>query len=139
MQALFIFIRETMRKYRRGESMAVETRKILLKVLRDKEIVWVHFCYIPNDLYEKFFCMSGIDKRDFASYLSKWVKEDFGVKLNMVTYKDLETLRTLVKEHFESAYEELYGQRIGVNPEIRGWLRLWVSQNIMKELRELGQ
>lgn len=119
--------------------MVVETRKLLLKVLRNDEIVWVHFCYISNDLYEKFFRMPGVEKADFAYYLSKWVKEDFGVKLKMATYKDLETLRALVKEHFESVYEELYGQRIGVNPEIRGWLRLWVSQNIMKELKDYGK
>lgn len=114
--------------------MAVTSKKILLKVEKDNRFVWVHFCYIPSDLYVQFFRATGIDKSEFGSYLSKWAKADFGVKLSMSRYKDIETLKELVNTHFTQAYSELYSQRVGIVPEIKGWMRLWVSQNIMMEL-----
>lgn len=115
---------------------AVANRKILLKVLRNNEVSWVHFCYIPEDLYEKFFRVTQCEKSEFGAYLSKWARRDFNINLKMSDYKDIERLRQIVFRHFEEAYSELYKQRLGVTPEIRGWLRLWVSQNIMMELKD---
>lgn len=122
--------------------MAVTNRKILLKVLKhDKneqsdKWAWVHFCYVPEDLYIKFFQVTGCDKSAFGGYLSKWAQEDFKIKLKMSSFEDIQKLKAYILDHFIYAYNEIYTQRLGVVPEIRGWIRLWVSQNMMKEIQK---
>lgn len=108
--------------------------KILVKVLRNGEIKWTHFCYVSTDLYNQFFQATGIEKYEFGAFLSMWAKGDFDKKLSMTTYDDIQALRHLVKRKFIEEYAELYALTEEENPNISGWMRMWVSQHMRVEI-----
>lgn len=111
-----------------------QTSKILVKTIRDNTLKWSHFCYISSELYEEFFRVTECKKSDFGAFLSVWVQEDFGESLSMADFSDILRLKQLVYIKYRSEYSELYALKCGRNPEIRGWLRLWVSQHMMIEI-----
>jgi hypothetical protein len=107
-------------------------KKVLVKVIRDNEIQWVHFSAIPEDLYLKFFRVTGAETADLNAYLSKWCKEDFDVSLRMGTYNDIYHLKQAINERYQAEYTELYGSE--EMPDIRGWVRMWLSQHMKVEI-----
>ncbi len=109
-------------------------RKIVLKVLRGDTWQWVHFCYIQNALYEQFFEATKCEKSAFGAFLSIWVKGDFGINLQMLTYDDIVKLRHLIHTRYTQEYPELYMLNSEENPRIQGWVRLWVSQHMRVEI-----
>ncbi len=109
-------------------------RKIILKVLRGDTWEWVHFCYIQNELYEKFFEVTKCEKSAFGTFLSMWVKGDFGINLKMTTYDDIIKLRHLIQVRYTQEYPELYILDAEENPRIQGWVRMWVSQHMRVEI-----
>lgn len=97
---------------------------------------WVHFCHISNKLYEQFFSYIGCKKRDFTTYLTKWAKEDFDKKMQIVTQEDVDNLRYLINQKFQRDYEELFIMEDGENPDIRGIVRHWVALHMRLEIEE---
>lgn len=112
--------------------MGTTMKKVLVKALRDNEVQWIHFTAIPEELYRKFFRVTGSDTLDLNSYLSRWCKEDFDVTLKMLKYDDIYHLKLAIKERFQTEYSELYGK--SEMPEIRGWVRMWLSQHMREEI-----
>ena len=110
-------------------------KKVLVKVIRDGEIKWVHFSIIPERLYKRFFANTGTEPADLNYYLSKWCKEDFDTSLKMYKYDDIYHLKKAINERFEAEYAELYGS--AEMPQIRGWVRMWLSQHMRVELELL--
>lgn len=108
--------------------------KILVKVLRDGEWKWVHFCYVYTDLYEAFFRVTGCEKSEFGAFLSIWAQGDFSVKMSMSTFEDIQTLRYLVNKKYTEEYAELYALNKEENPKIYGWMRIWISQHMRVEI-----
>lgn len=108
--------------------------KILVKVLRDNDIKWIHFCYVSKDLYNAFFKVTGREKYEFGAFLSMWAQGDFDQKLSMTTYEDIQSLRYLVKKKYIEEYAELYALSEEENPNISGWMRMWVSQHMRVEI-----
>lgn len=108
--------------------------KILVKVARDNDIKWIHFCYISTDLYNEFFKATGIEKSEFGAFLSMWAKGDFDQKLPMTTFEDIQSLRYLVNKKYTEEYSELYALSKEENPDIQGWMRMWVSQHMRIEI-----
>ena len=113
----------------------VKMKKVLVKVLREGEIKWTHFSAIPAELYERFFTDAGIEAADLNDYLSKWYFNDFNKILKMYKYSDIIKLKADINRKFETKYSELYGYA-GM-PEIRGWVRMWLSQHMELELEML--
>jgi hypothetical protein len=111
-----------------------QLRKILVKVNRDGDWKWVHFCHVYDNLYEKFFEVTGCEKSEFTTFLASWAQGDFGLKLKMTYFEDIVKLREVVRKHYESSYEELYTLNQEENPDIKGWLRHWVSQHMRIEI-----
>lgn len=109
----------------------MKMRKVLVKVLRDGEIKWTHFSAIPNELYERFF--TNIEPVDLNGYLSKWCAADFNKVLKMYKYSDILQLKRAINKTFELKYPELYDSNI-VTPEIRGCVRMWLTQHMEREL-----
>ncbi len=107
-------------------------KKVLVKVIRDGDIKWVHFSAIPSRLYKRFFTNTGTEPADLNEYLSKWCKEDFDTNLKMYKYDDIYHLKKAINERFQAEYAELYGS--AEMPEIRGWVRMWLSQHMELEL-----
>ena len=108
--------------------------KILVKVVRDGDLKWVHFCRVFTDLYDTFFRFTGCEKSEFGAFLSIWARGDFSVKLSMSTFEDIQTLRYLVNKKYSEEYAELYALNEEENPKIRGWMRMWVSHHMRVEI-----
>lgn len=108
--------------------------KILVKVVRDGEWKWVHFCYVFTDLYNTFFRVTGCEKSEFGAFLSIWAKGDFSEKMGMSTFEDVQRLRYLVNRKYAQEYAELYALNEEENPKINGWMRMWVSQHMRVEI-----
>lgn len=109
--------------------------KLLLKVLdenRDK-LVWEHLCYVPKELYLKFLRAYGLERFEMADYVTRWAKEDFNIDLPMTTAKDITILRELVIDKYRSVYPHLTRKS---QTDRQGWLRVWVSTHMEKELRK---
>lgn len=111
-----------------------QLRKILVKVFRDGEWKWVHFCYVYAELYETFFSVTKCEKSEFGAFLSLWAQGDFSVRLPMSTYEDIQQLRYLVEQKYIQEYAELYALNAEENPQIIGWMRMWVAQHMRVEI-----
>lgn len=111
--------------------------KVLIKVLRGREIKWVHFCYIPQDLYKAFFDAVCNEKSEFGAFLSSWALKDFSVRLNMSTFEDVQKLKALIKSKYMKKYIALYAMS-EESLSITGWVRVWVSQHMKAEITKRG-
>ena len=108
--------------------------KIVVKVIRDNDLKWVHFCYVPTELYDTFFQVTKCEKSGFGAFLSIWAKGDFDVHMGMSTFEDIQRLRHLVNRKYAEEYAELYSLTVGENPKVDGWMRMWVSQHMRVEI-----
>ena len=110
--------------------------KVLLKVLdenRDK-LVWEHLCYTSKGLYLKFIETLSIERFEVADFVSSWAKEDFNIDLPMTTAKDITILRELILDKYSSVYPHLLHK---TSTDRQGWVRVWVSAHMEKELQRL--
>ena len=108
----------------------MEDVKLLIK-LKDEndEYRWTHLCYVDKSLYEEF-----TKDRDYCNWndlLSRWTEEQFKISLPMLSVSDIAELKDLVREHFKEQYPEIYKES---NTDRQGWMRVWINQNIKKEL-----
>lgn len=112
--------------------------KLLIKVLRDDDWKWIHFCYISSDIYDDFFNVIGCEKSEIGGFLSAWAKQDLGISLRMATYQDVLDLRRTISDKYSKEYKELYALKEEENPKIYGWVRFWVSEHMRKEIKDSG-
>lgn len=115
-----------------------KTTKLLIKIV-DKETgqnKWIHFCYIPETLYELYRGQKQEEATNFNSTLSRWVKEDFNKELSVNTAEELEELKNLVKDYYKEKYPEVYLEQ---STDRQGWLRVWISKKIREELGINGE
>lgn len=113
-----------------------KVKKILVKVVRDDSLKWVHFCRVSTEVYDEFFKVTECSTADFGAFLSVWAKNDFGVRLTMATFEDIRYLKTLVKRRFQIEYCDLYALPGAESLSIRGWFQIWVSQHMKEEISE---
>lgn len=109
-------------------------KKIILKVLNEDSWEWVHFCYIPAQIYDEFFKTTGCEKSEFGTFLSVWAKGDFGLKTSVSTLDEVKGLRYAINKKYLQEYAELYALSDTENPRIYGWVRMWVSQHMRVEI-----
>ena len=108
--------------------------KILLKVLNinKNQVEWVHFCYIDQELYNKFLNEKNPQGEPMNATIARWCNEDFCVDLNMSSTTDVIMLREIVKDFYKRAHPDVY---IDSKTDRQGWLRVWVTRKIKEELR----
>ena len=112
-------------------------RKVIVKVLKDNEVQWVHFSKISASLYKKFLRVTESDPCELNEYLSKWCKEDFEVTLRMYRYSDIYHLKKAIIERYSAVYPELCeSPDMGV---MVGWVRMWLSQHMKEEIASHGK
>lgn len=117
--------------------MLMERRKLLIKVDKNGSSVWTHLCYVNSELWQAFCVVTGANSLQLPMYLSTWLREDFNVSLRVEDYEDVVTLKGIIEDRFQEAYPELYTLNEYENPEISGWLRLWLSQHMRVEITKL--
>ena len=79
-----------------------ELKKVIVKVLRNGQVEWVHFSTAPIKIYRKFFKVTETTPADLNEFLSKWCKQDFDVTLKMYKYDDIYHLKRAIEERFQS-------------------------------------
>lgn len=117
-------------------------KKVVLKVIdSDKNLMsWVHFCYVPRQLWEHFKRVTGIDDSEFGAWLAKWAKEDFDIVVRMSKKEDIETLRKAVTIAYQDKYFELFSPSLqGANMPTHSLLRNWVSIKMKVECAKYEQ
>ena len=98
--------------------------KFILKVLDENQdkLVWEHLCYAPSGLYIEYLQKFDIERNEMGEAVSRWAREDFNFDLPMTTAKDIKILRELRKS----------------NTDHQGWIRVWVSTHMEKDLIRNG-
>ena len=112
--------------------------KVKIKVVNDEtdNFEWFHICYVDEALYLEFLHEMGCTRREVASYISKWVLNDFNLNLTMSHSNDILVMKRLVKDFYKKAYPHLYIE----NPTDRqGWLRTWMTNKMKEELKYHGK
>lgn len=116
----------------------MNVQKVLIKILDEdtEKIVWAHVCYVKKDLYLKFLDTFGIGRLEVADFLSKWAKEDFSQDLTMTLKRDLKILKSLVMDKYSRLCPTIYNNNM---IDIHGWMRVWMTEKMEKELKKLGK
>lgn len=109
--------------------------KVLLKLLDENQdrLRWVHFCYLSRELYLKYLVTFDLERAELAEAVSRWAREDFNIDLPMTTAKDISILKALIFDKYHSIYPHI--TRTAHNDH-QGWLRVWVSTHMEKDLRK---
>lgn len=109
--------------------------KFMLKVLDENtdKLVWEHLCYAPNELYLKYLKKFELERWEMADSVCNWAKEDFNIDLPMTTAKDIQILRALVIDKYNSVYPHITRKN---RTDHQGWMRVWVSTHMEKELQK---
>lgn len=110
--------------------------KILIKISEGNTNKWIHLCYIPESLYEAYRTQLPDHLLNLNETLSKWAKEDFDVDLAVTEAEGLETLKSLVKEHYKQAYPDVYLEQ---TTDRQGWLRVWIVKKMKEDLGINGE
>lgn len=117
--------------------------KLLLKIQdvtkTPIEFRWVHLCYVDTEVYEEFCeTLEPYENYDdeFNGILSRWCAEEFGINLKMNTQEDLNALKELIKNLYRERYPEVYRDS---KTDRQGWIRIWVTQKMRKEIEAHGK
>ena len=117
-----------------------EMTKLLVKIHDGdgKAAKWVHLCYIDSELFSKFTTIAQYSTND---YLKQWILEDFGTdvlseKNDLISSKSLLKFRELICKRYKNQYPDLCRQS---KTDRQGWVRVWVSEHIRKELNQHGK
>jgi hypothetical protein len=114
----------------------VEVQKIAVKVAQSKKNSWIHFCYVPYDIKDKFDKLINTPRRNPNYWIKKWL-EDLGVVISeVITPEDLSRIKAVIRDEYKDKYPELF---IENETDKQGWLRVWYTSNLQKELDEIAE
>lgn len=108
-------------------------KKILIR-LQNGSRELVHFCYIPDTLYNDFFSAVWIQAVDIYKYIQLWSYKDFGKRPGFLTkegvqwFKDFLTQEYILRCVVPGELEK---------PEINAAPRAWLCNHMRKYLEEL--
>lgn len=113
-------------------------KKITVKCLIDQysKPQWVHFCYVPMKLWEEFKTQKINDTMTFSDWVETWALEDFKTAFELNNKQDLYTLKNYIWHRAQTQYPHIYSQH---RIDMQGWLRVWVCDNMRKELLKNGR
>lgn len=108
------------------------TRKIMLKVDRGGDVVWVHLCYVNPEIFEVFLEVTGTKQRQMVKWVTRWTEEDFNWVIDFTEYSHIKLLKELVIDKYRRVYPHLYYNNA---VDTHGWMRCWISEKMGKEIR----
>jgi hypothetical protein len=103
--------------------------KYQIKIKNKTEFIWAHFCYIPQEIRDKF---SEGNYRGWMNndWVEKWSREDFGIS-QIYKPEKFKALREAIREAYKQRYPELY---IESDNDNQGWTRWWVIKKMKEEM-----
>lgn len=107
-------------------------KKVLIR-LQNGSRELVHFCYIPDTLYNNFFDTVRIQTVDIYKYIAIWAWEDFGSKLSFKTRESIKQLKDCITKE----YKKHCNFSDDFQPEIRAAPRAWLCNHMRKYLEDL--
>lgn len=110
-------------------------KKVLFRVDHNGDYEYVHFCYIPANLYTKFKQVTGVSSPKLKDYVERWIYDDYSIRVHITTYDEVVSARNLICQRFRQGYPELFilGDNTG-NPTIYGVIRMWLVQHMRIEM-----
>lgn len=109
--------------------------KIQVKVNTGKDFIFSHFCYVPSDVKDRFDKYVNIKGLLSNHWIGLWAASEFDMT-SIDTAEDIKELRNRIRESFKERYPELY---IASNIDKQGWLRVWYTENMERELEKVGK
>lgn len=106
--------------------------KIQLKAFdrRRNQNSWFHFCYIPEDLWEKYHYITKANNLD--AQIKEWLKQDFGFEIEYMD--DIYEAKEYIKKVYSEIYPEVYLHGDG---DRQGWTRVWLTDKLKKLIGEM--
>lgn len=107
--------------------------KVSLKVLDSQldKVVWVHFCYMDYMVYSRFLKEMDTTRTNLVRYIREWVNQDFNIDLSMSTKQDVDTVKALIKDKYNSLFPSL---SFSDTVDTKGWTRYWITEKMQKEI-----
>lgn len=110
-------------------------KKILFRVDRCGDLEWVHFCYVPAEVRDRFFAVTKMTNDELKHCVEHWLYEDYKAIVKINTYDDVDKARQVIKQRFHTEYSELYIMGDGGgNPSVFGIVRMWLVQHMRVEI-----
>lgn len=104
--------------------------KIQIKAFdrRRNQNIWVHFCYIADDIWTAY--QNAFGKVNMDSQVKTWLKEEFDFEI--ATIEDVYKAKDLIKQVYATTYPDVYLHTEG---DRQGWTRVWLTGKINNMLR----
>ena len=118
----------------------VRFSKLMIKVIEGNEPKWVHFCYLPPDIYNKLCDLAAKDGVNQNERVERWAEDDFGITATIVSPEGVKTLKTVIKSGYKNKYPEMltkYSER--PEQDRLGLVRCWMCEHIEKEVELYGK
>lgn len=109
--------------------------KIQTKIVEGDATRWVHFCYVPQDIKERFDKLCNTLGHLTNYYISVWAYNEFELQ-DVDTPEGMVTLREAVRGKYKELYPHLFFDSV---TDKQGWLRVWFTENMERELKEIGK
>ena len=120
-------------RHRSPNSKAVY-RKVLSKVISDQGIIWIHFCYVPVEVWDAFSKATNTDGFDISVWIRKWCKEDFDLTFKMARKSDVEYVKKAIYIAYQDRYFELFSPTLGhAALPMDGVIKNWTSLHMKEE------
>jgi tRNA nucleotidyltransferase (CCA-adding enzyme) len=85
-------------------------------------------------VYDDFFKDKHIGRMErFKKRIRKWVKQDYGVDIQLHTLEDLKKFRAFIISVYKNEYHELF-PKTGYCFSEHGWVTLWVTKHMEMEI-----
>lgn len=113
-------------------------QKLLIKVIDNQDWKWIHLCYIDSLVYKKFKSISGYESLTIGSHISRWMLQDFGVKISMGYKNDVRMLKNVLNTWYHREYPEIYLKSCpGDKLRIANIVGIWITQHMQFEIEKL--
>ena len=106
-------------------------RKIQLRLFdrRRNQNFWFHFCYIPQDLWDKYYESFKVSNMD--AQIKAWIKQDFDMDITHM--EDIYTAKEAIRKLYAEVYPDIY---VDNQSDRQGWARVWLTGKL-KNLLEV--
>lgn len=112
-------------------------QKLLIKIIKDDDWKWVHLCHIDSKVYQKFRAIPENESLSIGSHISRWMLQDFGVKLSMSYQRDILQVKAILRAWYRREYPELYLKNCpGDGRRITSLMSIWLTQHMEYEIEK---
>lgn len=97
---------------------------------RRNQCVWFHFCYLPDEVWEK---CAQLKLTNLDAQIKVWLKQDFN--FDVANMEDIYEAKELIKKLYAEVYPDVYLPGGG---DRQGWTRVWLTGKINKWLEDMN-